>query len=360
MTEKITILIVDDSTIIRHVLKNTLAPFPELEVVSTAASAKIALNKIRLYSPDLILLDIDMPEMNGLELLDILVKDFPATKVIMCSSYSEHSARTTFDCLSIGADDFITKPSSMIKQISDAEETQTFGDLLRDKISALFVNVPPAVETRALKPTQAPVSRQIEAVAIGISTGGPDALLKVIPELPANLAVPVLIVQHMPAMFTRLLAERIQSKSAIRVCEAQDRQAVLPGCVYIAPGDYHMTIISEKGKRLIQLSKKAPINYCRPCVDLLFESMAELYQQNMMALIMTGMGQDGLEGCKKINQQGGLIYAQDKESSTVWGMPGAVVNAGLSTKNLSLNEIPGEIMRVLAKHNELTREKRAG
>lgn len=332
------ILIVDDSTVIRQLLRNAIEVHDSLKVISTAANGQIALEKIQLYSPDLVLLDIEMPVMDGIETLKNIVKKFPAVKVMMCSTLSEEGAQITFDCLDIGASDFITKPDSL--------NQRSFNELLCAKIMAL-VEQPksPEIDIKPMPQICKPRANiSINAVGIGISTGGPDALLKLIPALPKNLQVPIFLVQHMPAMFIKLLVQRIQVKSTVRVCEATHAQAVTPGTVYIAPGDHHMTVDYLQGRYIIRLNENPPVNYSRPSVDVLFESLAVSYQDHLLAIVMTGMGKDGLAGCQKIKENNGLIYTQDQNTSTVWGMPGAVANAGLSQKSLALADISGAIL----------------
>lgn len=336
------ILIIDDSMVIRQLLKNAIETHDNLNVIATAANGQIGLEKIELYHPDLVILDIEMPVMDGIETLKNIVKKFPGTRVIMCSTLSEEGAQVTLDCLDIGASDFVTKPGNLHART----DHQSFNELLYDKIMALvgqesFQEVIPLFQKKKS-------NASIYAVGIGISTGGPDALLKLIPTLPKTLSVPIFIVQHMPAMFIKLLVERIQLKSVVRVCEATHLQRVHPGTVYIAPGDHHMTVEHQQGDYFISLNEGPAVNYSRPSVDVLFESLATAYQEHLLALVMTGMGKDGLVGCEKINKYNGLIYTQDQNTSTVWGMPGAVANAGLSQKNLALSEISGAILDAIA------------
>lgn len=340
--KKYKILVIDDSIVIRQLLKNAIEAYDSLTVVGTAANGLIGLEKIQLYSPDLVVLDIEMPVMDGIETLKNIVQKFPKLKVVMCSTLSAEGAQITLDCLNIGASDFVTKPDNLHSSGSQ----QPFNELLYEKIIAL-VQQEPVVNFQPLITTSLPKKQHnaaIKAVGIGISTGGPDALLKLIPALPKNLTVPVFIVQHMPAMFIKLLVERIQVKSEIRVCEGTHTQRVSPGTVYIAPGDHHMTVNYMQGHHFIRLNEAPAVNYSRPSVDVLFESLASAYQEHLLAIVMTGMGKDGLVGCQKIEEYGGLIYTQDQNTSTVWGMPGAVSNAGLSQKSLALAEIGGAVL----------------
>lgn len=334
--KKYKILIVDDSIVIRQLLKNAIEAYDALEVVGTAANGQIGLEKIQLYTPDLVVLDIEMPVMDGIETLKNIVQKFPRVKVIMCSTLSTEGGQITLDCLDIGAHDFITKPNNLHQCTQ-----QPFHELLYEKIMALMMAQEPVNNVQPISSSLVKKKHTalINAIGLGISTGGPDALLKLIPLLPRDLSVPVFIVQHMPAMFIKLLVERIQLKSEIRVCEGVHAERVCPGTVYIAPGDHHMTVEHRQGHYVISLNEMPPVNYSRPSVDVLFESLATTYQENLLALVMTGMGKDGLLGCQKINEYGGLIYTQDQPSSAVWGMPGAVTQAGLAHKCLPLTEI---------------------
>lgn len=349
--KKYNVLIIDDSTVIRQLLKNALEVYDKINVIGTAANGQIGLEKIKLYSPDLVLLDIEMPVMDGIETLKNMVQQFPAVKVIMCSTLSAEGAQITLDCLDIGASDFVTKPGNL----NQSANQQPFHELLYEKIISLVIQEPVTRFKPSTPITQTKrIDASINAIGIGISTGGPDALLKLIPELPKTLSVPVFIVQHMPAMFIKLLVERIQIKSEVRVCEATHSQKVNPGTVYIAPGDHHMTVENNQGNYFIKLNETPPVNYSRPSVDVLFESLATAYQEHILAVVMTGMGKDGLMGCQKIKEHSGLIYTQDQNTSTVWGMPGAVINAGLSHKTIALPEISGAILEAITPKKHLS------
>jgi two-component system chemotaxis response regulator CheB len=343
---KIRVLVVDDAVVVRSRISKILSMDPELEVVGVAANGRIALAKIPQVNPDIVILDIEMPEMDGLQTLSAIRQTYPQLPVIMFSTSTRTGAIATLEALSLGASDYSTKPSNLGSVEAINQHIQ--GDLI-PKIK-VFGAITTTVTTpsTAAHPVVFPVSthpKGVEVVAIGVSTGGPNALTVLLRELPANLSVPILIVQHMPPMFTKLLAERLSSKCQIPVNEAVPGVVLEPGQAWIAPGDFHLVVQRDKG--VIRLAThQAPIeNYCRPSVDVLLRSVAEVYGSSAIAVILTGMGQDGLHGCKCIREAGGQVLAQDQASSVVWGMPGFVVNAGLADQIVPLDQMASEIMR---------------
>ncbi len=349
--EKIRVLVVDDSVVIRRLVTYAIEQSAELEVVGAAANGVIALQKIPQVNPDVITLDVEMPEMDGLETLRELRKLYPQLFVIMFSTLTERGAATTLDALMLGANDYVTKSS---KEGSFDQSMARLREELVPKIKQFFQIVDkgssaPAPKTVAT--TKSPTPRfpgnvgRPKIVAIGVSTGGPTALGEIIPELPGSFPVPIVMVQHMPPLFTRLLAERLQSKSKIRVQEAVQGSLVEPGTVLIAPGDYHMRVVRKGNEVCVALDQSPPENSCRPAVDVLFRSVGELYGSSTLGVILTGMGYDGLRGVELLKAEGAQILAQDRDSSVVWGMPGAVVEAGLADAALSLKSIAPEIQR---------------
>ncbi len=355
MIKKIRVLIVDDSTVIRRLLTDALSSDPAIEVAGTAANGKIALAKIPQLNPDVITLDMEMPEMDGITTLVELRKLYPKLPVIMFSTLTQRGAEATLDALSKGANDYVTKPAN-VGSVTAA--IQTVKAELCPKIK-VFCPWATTVAPTALPPRTvvarsgvAPKldftnvrKQRIDAVAIGVSTGGPNALQAVIPNLPASLPVPVFIVQHMPPIFTKHLAERLNQLSPLKVCEAKAGEHVAAGGVWLAPGDYHMTLRREGTQVRTALDQGTPENSCRPAVDVLFRSVASVYGGNVLAVVLTGMGQDGARGCRDIRSIGGRTIAQDEATSVVWGMPSAVVNAGEADKVLPLNRIAEEITR---------------
>jgi two-component system chemotaxis response regulator CheB len=349
---KIRILVVDDSVVVRRMVTDVLTADPALEVVGAAANGRIALAKIPQVNPDLITLDVEMPEMDGIETLSELRKTYPRLPVIMFSTMTERGAAATLEALSRGANDYVTKPSNAG---SVAAALERIREQLIPKIKAHCPLVAGPGRPTAPVPRQAlgcppkPIPQRpevaVDIVAIGVSTGGPNALAEVIPQLAADLPVPVVIVQHMPPVFTKLLAERLSSKSGIRVEEGRPGQTLEAGQAWLAPGDFHM-VVERCGVHVRIMTHQAPPeNSCRPAVDVLFRSVAEVYGPRALGVVMTGMGQDGLRGSEHIQEAGGSVLAQDEATSVVWGMPGFVAQAGLADKVLPLQQIAGEIMR---------------
>jgi two-component system chemotaxis response regulator CheB len=314
-------------------------------------------------NPDVLVLDLEIPRMNGLDVLDRLRVANPGLPVIMCSAYTETGARSTLEALARGASDYVTKPS---EQRDFAAAMRSLSQQLLPRIAALARSTGSAekkadtdVATDNLqKPRsgEAPAkpSSPIEVVVIGLSTGGPSALEQLLPKLPKDFPVPVLIVQHMPKLFTGALAERLDKCCALRVEQAYDSATIRPGTIWLAPGDAHMEVASrramgEEGKGAealsarVRLHQQEPLNHCRPSVDYLFFSAARIYGAGTLALVMTGMGADGLNGSRAVHERGGVVLAQDEATSAVWGMPGRVSEAGIASATLPLWGIAGAL-----------------
>jgi two-component system chemotaxis response regulator CheB len=335
------VLVVDDSVVVRKLLSEALSSSPEVEVAGLASNGAIALAKIPQLNPDVITLDVEMPGLNGIETLVEIRRLYPRLPVIMFSTLTERGAAVTLEALSLGASDYLTKPTNSESLASAMEEVRRG---LIEKIVGLGRRHGRAAPP--ISPTKRALSdRPIEILAIGTSTGGPNALAELIPRLPEDFPIPTVIVQHMPPLFTRLLAERLNAQSKLAIKEAEAGQAIEPGHVWIARGDYHMTV-GRKGMRvLLNLNQEPPENSCRPAVDVLFRSVAHTYGANVLAVVMTGMGSDGARGAAHIRDAGGEILVQDESSSVVWGMPGAVVSSGLADRICPLSEISEEIVR---------------
>ena len=301
---KIRVLVTDDAVVIRKILSDVLSSDPDIEVVGTAANGKIALQKIQQLNPDIITLDVEMPELNGLDTIPLIRKDYPKLPIIMFSTLTERGGHATFEALSRGASDYVTKPANVGNVTNSKEKVRD--DLIR-KIKSLvplrnsqpdlslkksFSTIPKqsmvklAVRKTAVKP--------VEVVVIGVSTGGPNALAKIIPDIPSNFPVPILIVQHMPPMFTRLLAERLSAQSALKVTEATSNMKIEAGNVYLAPGDYHLEVKKVGCDVFTHLQQGPKENSCRPAVDVLFRSVVPAYGAGILSVVLTGMGQDGL------------------------------------------------------------------
>lgn len=366
---KARILIVDDDVISRKILRTVLEKDGLAEIVGLAPNGKVALQKIAQLNPDLITLDLEMPEMGGVETLTRIRSRWQRLPVLMVSSSTAEGAEITMAALALGASDYVAKPDCRPGQASELARLEAE---LVPKVTALCklepAVAPRAGEAHALAPQESPSPATVRAtrfastraedqrvftarsrtrrgdespeiLAIGVSTGGPNALDEVIPRLRADLPVPVVIVQHMPPMFTRLLAERLNNHSDLTVMEAQGGEFLQRGHVYIAPGDYHMRLVREQDAVKLALDQTPPVNSCRPAVDPLFESVAAIFGERALGLILTGMGQDGLIGCERLKQAGSSVVIQDQATSVVWGMPGAVSRAGLADAELPLSAI---------------------
>ncbi|OKH51418.1 chemotaxis response regulator protein-glutamate methylesterase [Calothrix sp. HK-06] len=354
---KLHVLVVDDAVIVRNRVSKILSTVPEIEAVSVAASGKIALLKIPQVHPDIIILDVEMPEMDGLKTLVEIRRQYPKLPIIMFSALTVLGAATTLDALMLGANDYATKPSNLTS--IEAANQHILTELV-PKIKVLSAEYKmldnKAPNTQHPTPKTTHDSRftihdsrlTINIVAIGVSTGGPNALAEILPKIPADFPAAILIVQHMPPMFTKLMAERLASKCQIPVAEAISGTTVKPGHIWIAPGDFHLEVLRvEDTIKLV--TNQAPLeNSCRPAVDVLFRSVAKVYGNKSLGVVLTGMGKDGLQGAEHIRACGGHIFVQDQASSVVWGMPGFVANAGLAESILPINQMAGAILRLVA------------
>lgn len=346
------VLIVDDAVVVRKALSDAIAQDPELEVAGTASNGRLALAKFPALRPDVVLLDIEMPEMDGLETVRELRKIDARVPIIMFSTLTERGASATLEALALGATDYVTKPSNLDRDAT----TETVSGELIPKIRALCglgESSPSAARNPPAIPAGVPHAQKrsrlltpVRVIAIGVSTGGPDALARLLPALPASLPVPVVIAQHMPAIFTTMLAARLSARCPLAVRECTPGEELKPGCAFLAPGDFHMVLSNESGTVRLRTNRQPKENFCRPSVDVLFRSVAGVFGDKALAVVLTGMGQDGLKGCAMLNQQGARILVQDEASSVVWGMPGFVARAGLADRILPLEQIGAEIVRV--------------
>ncbi len=358
----IRVLIVDDSAVVRRLLSDLLSADPELEVAGVAADGHAALAKIQASPPDVVTLDVEMPGLDGLKTLAAIRASQPKLPVIMFSALTERAARTTLEALTLGATDYVTKPSDVDGLAAALVQVR---EQLVPKIKALCAlpkprprplaaphssaaPLTPSLRAPAATTTAAPrVTGEVEIVVIGSSTGGPNALATLLPRLPRSLSTPILITQHMPPVFTRQLAARLGALSGLEVREATGGEALTPGSVWIAPGDFHLVVRRDGPNVRLAVHQGPPENSCRPAVDVLFRSAAEVYGGRTLAVVLTGMGQDGLRGCQRIREAGGQVVAQDEVSSVVWGMPGFVARAGLANAVVPLDTIDAEITRRL-------------
>jgi two-component system chemotaxis response regulator CheB len=355
----IRVLVVDDSTVIRRLVTDILRDDPGIEVVGTAHNGRVALNQVAELNPDVVTMDVEMPEMNGIEAVRELRRTNPRLPIVMFSTITERGAAATLDALAAGASDYVTKPAK-VASIDDARAHVQ--EQLVPKVKALAARR--RISRGAVAATPAPTAprpaRSVRPLgfgilAIGCSTGGPDALATVLSTLPADLPVPVVVVQHMPPLFTRLLAQRLDATCLLRVSEAVDGDAVVPGRLLIAPGGRHMQIEKRADGHFVRLGDDPPENFCRPAVDVLFRSVAQTYHDRALSVVLTGMGKDGTKGAAAIHNAGGEVIVQDELSSVVWGMPGAVVHAGLADRVLPLPQIGIELTGLLARQRHVGR-----
>ena len=359
------VVVADDSVLFRRLITTVLASLPEVEVVGQAANGRQALQRVRELAPDLLTLDMEMPELNGLDVLDALQKTGDSVGVLIISAFTRQGSRLTIQALQKGAFDFITKPeiagADQISALLRAELTprlkaQSLRFKIRHILHPSLAGIPtrpagpPAVPTPAKGEINARTPRlagmpKPEMVLIGVSTGGPNALAGLLPALPGNLGVPVLIVQHMPPLFTQSLAENLATKCTLRVREATHGDHLEPNTVYIAPGGRQMRLATGTGDRkIIQITDDPPENNCRPAVDYLFRSVANQFAGRAMAVILTGMGSDGALGLRLLKRRGCFVIAQDEPTCVVYGMPKAAVDAGVVDAVLPLEAIAGRIV----------------
>jgi two-component system, chemotaxis family, protein-glutamate methylesterase/glutaminase len=343
----IKVLVVDDSRVMTRILTRILAKDPTIQVVGAAFNGKEALEKIESLKPDVVTLDVDMPVMDGIETLKHIMATDPIP-VIMVSTLTRDHAAITMEALDIGACDFVTK--DFANSLLSEKEEELLGkvkDVARKRVRLLL---------RGLLPGSRPVSHVEQScddisqkraiVSIGASTGGPPALQFILSNLPKTFPIPIVIAQHMPRLFTQSFAERLNGLSKLTVKEAEDKEELRAGTVLIAPGDTHLAL-RRKGRQVtVQLLNDVKYIY-RPSVDLLMSSTALAYEAHAIGLILTGMGTDGVAGFKEMKEKGAYVIAQDEETSVVYGMPKAVVNANLADAVLPIDRIPEEMMKVL-------------
>ena len=354
------VLVVDDSGFFRRRVTEMLNADPQLEVIGSASNGKEAIDQVKALHPDVVTMDIEMPVMDGITATRQIMQLHP-TPIIMFSSLTTDGAKATLDALDAGALDFLPKRFEDIS--NDREEARK---ILCERVRQLGRRPSAAkLATPVVKPIAAPVSSakptpvisktvapaaspararaDIKLLAIGTSTGGPVALQEVLCKLPANLPVPILLVQHMPGSFTPAFAQRLNTLCAITVKEAADGDVLQAGTAYLAPGGKQMTIDKRGEQTVIRITEALPNQTYKPSVDVTFQSIAKLFPKNTLAVILTGMGADGREGCRELKQGGSVIWAQDQASCVVYGMPAAVTEAGLTERNLSLQEIGSSI-----------------
>lgn len=342
----IKVMIVDDSLIYRKVLRDVLAADEAIEVVTQAVNGKLALPRIKYHKPDVVILDQEMPQMNGLETLQVIKETMPDVKVIMFSSHTVAGANVTLQALEMGALDFVTKPVGGGDSLEDIISKRLIPLIKAAKPGLSFQNVGKKF-TNEKKSTVAKSTQTIKggysAVVIGISTGGPSTLAEMIPDLSCDINGPIFIVQHMPPIFTKQLAERLNQKSKIKVVEAEDGMVVENGVAYLAPGGKHLTVKKLIASKVIKIVDLPPEENCKPSVNILFRSAVTVYGGGLIGVIMTGMGNDGFDGVKVIKKNNGYVIGQNKESCVVYGMPAMATSEGLVDSSLAPLDIASRI-----------------
>ena len=363
----IRVMVVDDSAVIRGLLSRALEADSAIEVVSSVGNGQLAVNAISRQPIDVVVLDIEMPVMDGLTALPKLIEASPATKVVMASTLTKRNADISIRAMAAGAADYVTKPTST----RDINAADSFKDELLRKVRALGRAARQGsglAVGRSQRPFSADRGRAVVAagrssvtlrsmpanfgpkvIAIGSSTGGPQALFKVLGYLSSGIKQPILITQHMPATFTAILAEHITRQCGLTATEGRDGEPLVGGHCYVAPGDYHMVVEPRNGEPVIRLNQKPPENFCRPAVDVMLRSIVQTYGRNVLSVILTGMGQDGMKGCQAAAAAGGVIVAQDEATSVVWGMPGAAAQAGVCNSVLPLAEIGPHLRKIASR-----------
>ncbi|MEI7669156.1 MAG: chemotaxis response regulator protein-glutamate methylesterase [Pseudomonadota bacterium] len=360
--EPIRVMVVDDSAIIRGLITKALEKDSEISIVSSAFNGAIAIDNIKKIQADIILLDIEMPEVDGLTALPKLLALSPSSRIIMVSSITAHNAEASIKAMQLGASDYITKPTArnnqddlerfyyeLIQKVKSLALRRKKTDTAKEEVKVADVK---ATSLPEIKPTLTPIiaypKYPVKAIAIGCSTGGPQALAKLFADIASAKSImqPIFITQHMPATFTTILAKHIEQISGRKCVEGADGDIVKNGTIYVAPGDYHLTPMKENENIVIRINKDPQVNFCRPAVDPMFNALSAIYGSNLLAVILTGMGSDGLGGAKNVVKTGGTLISQDENSSVVWGMPRAVAENKLSSAILPLDEIAPYIIRV--------------
>jgi two-component system chemotaxis response regulator CheB len=355
------VMVVDDSAVIRGLLTRALEKDPTIKVAASVGNGEAAIKALERHDIDVVILDIEMPVMDGLTALPKLLAAKPGIRIIMASTLTRKNAEVSLRALQAGAADYLPKPTST----SELTGADAFRRELLEKVKALAKAARPArpATSRAVGQTAAaaaiarPPARPIilrkasaalpRIIAIGSSTGGPQALLEVLRDMAASVKLPILITQHMPATFTTLLAEHIERATGVPCAEGRDGEAVSAGRIYLAPGNYHMTVERAAVGSVIRLNQDQPENFCRPSVDPMLRSLAPVYGSALLTLILTGMGTDGQKGAAEVVAAGGTVIAQDEATSVVWGMPGAVATSGLCSAVLPIKEIGPSVRKLV-------------
>ena len=341
----INVMVVDDSAVVRGLISRRIEEEPDLHVVASAANGEMALVELRRRQVDVVVLDIEMPVMDGLTALPLILAERPGIKVVIASTLTRRNAEISLRALQLGASDYVGKPEGAGSLVTAEDFKRDLIDKVRAlgeaAVKARSAAAPSATPFAAPRTAPAPsvAAAPPQIIAIGGSTGAPPVLVRIFESLGVQIHQPILLTQHMPATFTALLAEQLQRAGGRPSAEGRDGEPILPGRTYVAPGNWHMTAAVEGGRRVIRLDQTAQVNFCRPAVDPMFRSLAEIYGAGVLAVILTGMGADGAVGCEAIAKAGGRFAVQDEATSAVWGMPGAAAKTGHATRILPADEI---------------------
>ena len=375
VTDPIRVMVVDDSVVIRGLLGRWLDEEPNLAVVASHRNGRLAVDDVLRSNPDVVILDIEMPDMDGLTALPLLIEKKKNLVVVVASTLTRRNAEISLKALSLGAADYVPKPESNSGVTTSAEfrreliekvthlglrakkrglpgQAPTGRPMARSLTNAMQSGAPAQSALRASRPASFTIrsysSVRPRILAIGSSTGGPQALNTLFGEIGSSIGmVPVVLTQHMPPTFTAILAEHIAKAAGRPASEGRDGEVIQPGHIYVAPGGKHMLLAKNGSEVIVKLSDAPPVNFCKPAVDPLFRSVAEIYGTATLAVVLTGMGSDGAEGVRKIGEIGGSAIAQDEETSVVWGMPGAAAHTGMCSDVLPLNEIGRKMSKIL-------------
>jgi len=357
------VMIVDDSAVIRGIINKWLSALPDIDVVASCRHGEDALRRLDKIDVDVIILDIEMPIMDGLTALPLILKKAPHVRVLMASTLTRRNADISIRAMTMGASDYVPKPESMTGGVSAGDfqhdlidKVRALGAAVRGKVlgktapaaggkKAPVAEVLKQPANLALKPASSVPPR---IVAIGSSTGGPKALIEMMKSLaPALDGLPVVITQHMPPTFTAILAEHVAAATGRTACEGETGMKLEPGKIYVAPGGFHMLLEKKGADTLIRLDDSPAVNYCRPAVDPMIDSLVAIYGSAILACILTGMGHDGRDACIRLQEAGGTVVAQDEATSVVWGMPGAVAQAGICHQVLPLEKIGLKMSQII-------------
>lgn len=359
----IKVVVVDDSAVVRGLISRMLEKYPEVSVINTLSNGELAVKFIKGNDVDVVILDIEMPVMDGLTALPKILEVDPEVKVIMASGLTMKNAEISLKALQAGAADYIPKPSTNRELTGGQdfeheliEKVKAFGDARRHRPTS--ASKPTVREKAIAKPKRSDsisllkrsaITPKPQILAVGSSTGGPQALFELFKGLNGKINVPIVVTQHMPPTFTTILAQHVTRSTGIPATEAKNGDELKAGEILIAPGDFHMIIKKVDGKNIISLNQDEPENFCRPAVDPMLRSVVDIYGDKTFVVILTGMGYDGMKGSKIVSEKGGTIFAQDEESSVVWGMPGAVAEAGICTEVLPITKLAPKIIEYFSK-----------